>query len=259
MRNLQPAPTHLAGSLPLVPDQVVQPQAHHLTRLDPINDWIDPVLDGENPPDPCAGVTSQGQCEDNVAVSCRNYVIERIDCTEYGTACGWIEESSRYGCPCGNLPEEGRCDGEIRESCRRGRISAYSCASRGTRCGWEESEARYTCLDRPSCRLQDELGRCEGEVAINCDSARTTRDICFVDERLCTETDDGAVCLLPESDRDAGPGAPGDAGSEIVEEGGCGCKSARRPATRTAWAALLLSTPGWVLRRSRTAHPNRNP
>jgi len=178
----------------------------HMTRLDPIFDWIGPVIDGVDPPDPCAGVPAEGRCVDNVAESCRRGTLRQNDCTALGTECAYIEAAERYDCVCGDLDEVGRCDGTTREYCREGRYRRSDCERWGGSCGWDASEGIYDCLGSPVCRPEDEAGRCEGEVAISCVAGRTTRRLCELEALLCVATETGVACAEPASEQDAGEG-----------------------------------------------------
>lgn len=227
----------------------------HMTRLDPVWDWIAPVLEGVLPPDPCEGVGDEGRCDDDVALSCRRGMLRETNCSIWGAQCSYIDESARYGCPCGAVPEQGWCDGDVAESCREGRISQMNCATRGQRCGYVAEEDRYGCTGDPACLPEDEAGRCAGDTAIHCENDRTTRELCFVDGDVCLETETGASCEPAGGDADAGvdagalpdagtdAGATPDAGDDAPDAadlggggasgGGCGCRAAApRPADR---------------------------
>ncbi|MBN1944440.1 MAG: trypsin-like serine protease [Bradymonadales bacterium] len=243
----------------------------YMTRLDTIYDWIGPILAGEVPEDPCDGVSREGRCTDNVAETCPRGTLVQMDCTILGAECTYIEEAERYGCACGELGEFEWCDGDILESCRDGRIVQRNCLTRGGVCGWVGEEEGYDCVDSTVCRPEDETGRCEGTTAINCSDGRTTREICHADGMICTETEEGALCIdsgaEEETDEDtaflddaseepdAGDAAPfpdlGDladetdtgSGSQTAgsSEDDCGgCATARQgPADHLLWLALM--------------------
>ncbi|MBN2360639.1 MAG: S1 family peptidase [Deltaproteobacteria bacterium] len=217
----------------------------HLTRLDPIYDWIAPILAGEDPPDPCAGVTSTGRCVDNVAETCRNYTLRQIDCTALGTECMYIdsERGAGYGCVCVDLTEAGRCDNDVLESCRNSRVSLANCAASGRTCGYDTLRARYSCLETAVCRPEDEAGRCEGNTAIRCADGRTTREICTVAGYVCAADENGARCRDPNLPPDAGTaeaGAEDAASAGGVLEGGCGCRADSNGSNAIALGGLLL-------------------
>ena len=192
----------------------------HLTRLDPLFDWIGPVLEGEIPPDPCEGVGEEGRCVDTVAESCRRGTLRQTDCATWGAECTFIEEAGRYGCPCGDLGEFSWCDGDVVESCREGRIRQMNCGIMGASCGYVAAEGAYTCTEDPRCLPEDEEGRCEGDVAINCASGRTSRDLCYLEGLGCVVTADGAICGEPGADGDADADVDGDADGDDDGDGG---------------------------------------
>jgi len=230
----------------------------HMTRLDPLYDWIAPVLAGEEPEDPCAGIGDEGRCVDSVAESCRRGTLRQTDCSVLGTGCLYVEEARRYACACGDLSESGRCNGDSLEFCRDGRIVSFGCDRWGASCGFDGAEFEYTCLDNPSCRADDAIGRCDGDIAINCANERTTRELCYVDGRVCVTTAQGAVCQEPvadagiqgedASDSDADPYA----GLTAAGGGGCTCAAG---ASTIGHGTLLLScltalaVLGWRRRR----------
>ncbi len=198
----------------------------HMTRLDPIFAWIGPAIDGVDPPDPCAGVPSEGRCVDNVAEICRRDTLRQTDCNALGTECVYVAEAERYACACGELDAIGRCDGDTREYCRDGRISSYSCDRWGQACGWDAVAGRYDCVDFAACRPEDEAGRCDGEVAISCTAGRTTRQLCALDELECTATNPGVTCTEPvtETSPDGGLEASmNDGGLKVGGGGGVSC------------------------------------
>jgi len=225
----------------------------HMTRLDTIWDWIGPVLDGEIPEDPCEGVGRTGRCVDNVVERCPRGTLRYMDCTELGTECAYIEEAERFGCICGPITAVGWCNGDVVENCREGRVRQMNCNFMGATCGWDPAENRYTCVGHPTCRPEDEAGRCDGDTAIWCDAGRTTRELCYVDGRECIETETGVECsdagadgdadadgdvdgdadgdgdgdADADADADADSDTDDDAGDEdIEEEGGCSCRAA---------------------------------
>lgn len=218
----------------------------HLTRLDIVYaDWIAPTIAGQDPPDPCAGVTSEGRCVDNVAETCRNSALRQVDCSALGTECLYIDSQygGSYGCACNDLTEAGRCNGDVRESCRNGRVSQRNCATNGESCGYDAVDQTYTCIAAPVCRPEDEVGRCEGDTAIRCAAGRTTREICNAAGRSCVADDQGALCVDPNPQPDAGVDAgSSDAGVVGRLEGGAGCStSATSPAALVLGALLLLA------------------
>src|SRR5688572_28538023 len=113
-------------------------------------------------------------------------------------------------------------------------------------------------MDMPLCRPEDEPGRCDESVAINCADGVTTRSLCELEGLACNVGSSGAECGAAEVDAgfpdaiasDAGVVDTGaaieDAGipekmiTTDEEEGeGCGCSSAA-PSDRRASPLLLL-------------------
>jgi len=213
----------------------------HMTRLDIVyNDWIAPTIAGQDPPDPCAGVTSEGRCVNNVAETCRNSALRQTDCTALGTECVYIDDSQRYGCVCVDLTDVGRCDDDVVESCRSGRVSQRNCATNGETCGYDSAGQRYTCVAAPVCRPEDEIGRCQGDTAIRCADGHTTREICNAAGGTCVANESGAVCQAP-AQPDAGvDGGSDDTGVVGELEGGAGCSAIAAHPTLVALSALLL-------------------
>jgi len=207
----------------------------HMTRLDIIWDWIEPILGGEYPEDPCGDIATHGDCEGDVAVSCLHGRFDRRDCVELGSRCELVEEAGRYDCTCVGIPAESRCNGATLETCLDGRLQQVACGIYGRICGWDDAEGTYDCIDSPACRPEDEAGRCDNDVAINCHVGWTTREFCAVDGKVCVETSYGADCIAPSSDGDADEYADADidndaetdGGGEVftAHEGGCSCRA----------------------------------
>lgn len=228
----------------------------HLARLDVIYDWIGPILDGEVPEDPCDGLGREGRCVDNVVEWCPRGELRTTDCTPLGTECVYFDEDDRHGCACGEIDEVGWCDGDVLEYCRDGRVRQWNCGYMGATCGWDPEEEGYSCVEEANCLPEDEAGRCEGNTAIWCVDGHMTREICYADDGVCVEIDDGVACDYPvasegggatEDDSDAG-GFP-DVGNDATinqaepvvapESDECGGCSATESNTGT-WSGLLI-------------------
>jgi hypothetical protein len=225
----------------------------HMARLDEVYSWIAPVLAGEIPEDPCEGVTTEGECLGEVARWCRDATLNQLDCAALDSNCEYIDEARRHGCVCGDLDDVGRCNGNLLESCRRDRISVQDCAARGESCGWDGVEGRYACVDGTACRPEDEVGRCDGSIAINCAGGRTSRDLCQLDGRSCVQSTAGAICVAVIADAgvDASAVAADAGGGKSTEKGGCGCASAMPPGLVSVAGVLAATTLLCCVRRRR--------
>ncbi|MBW2457857.1 MAG: hypothetical protein JRI68_25350, partial [Deltaproteobacteria bacterium] len=52
----------------------------------------------EPPPDPCNGITYEGECNGNLLSWCDNEQVQTIDCSSSGKTCGWDNNYSFYNC-----------------------------------------------------------------------------------------------------------------------------------------------------------------
>lgn len=226
-----------------------------MVRVDAVFDWLAPVLAGESPLDPCNGLDYLGRCRGDLAEWCSRGEIRQIDCASLGTTCDYVNDQIGYICVCGDLDYFGRCDRGVAEYCDNGQYRRVNCERLGQGCGWIDDETGYYCTDTPRCRAEDEAGRCDRDVAINCTDGLTSRRLCGLEELECV-LDDGADCAGPAMDAgatdvglsddagfpDAAAPSPEDAGiapPEQPEEEGCGCSNAK-PTTSGAWLLPLL-------------------
>ncbi|MFH1809181.1 MAG: S1 family peptidase [Pseudomonadota bacterium] len=220
----------------------------HLARLDLVQDWMMPILAGEYPPDPCQGVSAEGRCDGDIALSCRNSNLVSVDCTTLGTTCSYVATAERFACTCGDLTDVGRCAGDILETCRDGRISSSDCAGRGRSCGFDSARGSYRCIDAAVCRPEDEGGRCEGDTLISCTASVTSRELCGVNGQRCEATSVGFACVAPV--QDAGPAADSGDDSPPPAGDGCGCGiQPGSPAGNGVALVLLLGLPLVARRR----------
>lgn len=213
----------------------------HMTRLDVLYaDWIEPILNGDTPEDPCDGLDYLGRCNGNVAEWCQRGTLQTRDCTAMGTTCEYLNDQVGFICGCGELSYLGRCNGDVAEYCDDGAFREVNCQARGQGCAWVNGEIGYFCTDNPQCTPEDEAGHCDGDVAVNCTDGFTTREDCAFTDEQCDVTGEGAACSSNTSEPppDASPDAGGDAvdidlgsvGPEITvvdspddSESGCGC------------------------------------
>jgi V8-like Glu-specific endopeptidase len=104
-------------------------------------------------PDPCEGITFQGECESgDVAVWCEKKQILRRHCQPCGQTCGWAGDA--LGNYCVNVPVTGHC-GEISlVGCCEGSqaiwcdeaadvLHSQECGDKG--CGWDLESGGYFC------------------------------------------------------------------------------------------------------------------
>ena len=203
-----------------------------LTRLDTIyDDWVQPILDGNPPPDPCEGIPREGRCVDDIAESCRRSGYRQTDCAEHGTTCEYIAEAERYDCVCLDDMGDGWCNGDQVETCREGRLRSFSCSMMGGgTCGWDPYEYEYTCVPiGTACRAEDAAGRCQGDTAISCADGITTREVCNAGGGACVETDTGAECAGPDTADEAGDSDEADGGVfPDLDEADTGVDDAKR-------------------------------
>lgn len=245
-----------------------------MTRLDAVADWIDPILAGETPVDPCNGLDYLGRCSGNVVEWCDRGQILQRDCTPLGTSCGWANNDVGYACTCGDLDYLGRCDGPVAEYCENGSYTRVNCGARGRACGWVDATTGYFCTSNPTCTPEDAVGRCTEDTLIRCENGVTTRRFCDQQGLVCRATPAGADCFDPGNVPDAGSTPPdagsapdasaGDAGDVQSDAGsnpgdaspgvpepkdeGCGCQTTRASGS-PFWLLLLLS--GVIVRRTR--------
>jgi hypothetical protein len=72
--------------------------------------------------------------------------------------------------PCGSLDGAGRCYGERAVWCENGSTRAQDCAA-PLGCGWDANFAGFRCVEPASdpCAGVDDLGQCDGDVAVRCE------------------------------------------------------------------------------------------
>jgi MYXO-CTERM domain-containing protein len=249
--------------------------------LDTIYSWIEPILNGDRPEDPCQGLDFLGQCHDNIAEWCQRGELRERDCGAVGATCEYMNDRIGYACDCGDLTYEGRCNGDVAQYCDDGVYRSINCQSRsGETCGWVNDDIGYFCTSHPSCLPEDEAGRCDGSVAINCQDGHMASQSCA--PQACHTTTNGAICGDgetpipgdPTADPDSGEpdagfvgfpdllGGTSDAEIRAGETGGAdntadGCGCATGGGRPDAGAMLWLFAAVWFVRRRRSKYPTR--
>ena len=100
--------------------------------------WVADVR-GAAAQDPCAGVTSEGTCQDGLARWCAGEWVEAERCTG-DRLCGWSAAADGYRCvasdqdPCRGAGPGGDCDGTTLRVCRRGALIEADCGACGLTC-----------------------------------------------------------------------------------------------------------------------------
>lgn len=169
------------------------------TRIDPQRSWVEGNTGPTTPPPGgCGGVTAEGRCMDGSAIWCEGTMLRSQRCAT-GTTCGYDRAASGYRCvtdavpdACGGVDAHGRCDGSTAVWCDAGVLRRRDCATcDGTprACGESAEHGGIYCISDP-CMGIDYLGRCEGAVAVWCDSGMLRRRDCGAEGRTCAWIDD---------------------------------------------------------------------
>lgn len=110
-------------------------------------------------PDPCGGLTGEGECAGQVAEWCQDGALRTRDCAACGEICVVRDELGGAYCadpstgdPCenGSLDFIGRCAGDIVEYCDRdsGEFTRVDCGRRGGTCGFVNDDIGNWCVRR---------------------------------------------------------------------------------------------------------------
>jgi MYXO-CTERM domain-containing protein len=83
----------------------------HLTRTDVAADFINPILGGDIPEDPCAGLDYLGRCNGQMAEWCEGSTFRQIDCEAEGGHCAYVDD--RVGWYCVEGPPDGSADAAV--------------------------------------------------------------------------------------------------------------------------------------------------
>jgi hypothetical protein len=100
--------------------------------------WVADVR-GTASQDPCAGLTSEGTCQDGLARWCAGQWVEAERCTG-DRLCGWSAAANGYRCvaseqdPCRGAGPGGDCDGTTLRVCQRGTLVEADCGACGLIC-----------------------------------------------------------------------------------------------------------------------------
>ena len=109
----------------------------HLTRLDPLDAWIQGVISGDFE-SACGEIDYLGRCDGNVAQWCDSGVVRQLDCQDRGQRCDFVDEQVGFFCaeapPCGDVDARGICEGESVARCRFGELVYQDCESEGATC-----------------------------------------------------------------------------------------------------------------------------
>ena len=79
----------------------------HMTRIDVLADFIQPVLDGGAPPDACEGLDYLGRCSGQVAEWCEGGQLQSVDCVGAGGHCDFVDNDTGWYCVDGAPPTSG--------------------------------------------------------------------------------------------------------------------------------------------------------
>jgi len=97
----------------------------------------------------------------------------------------------RSGAPpdCGELGAAGRCYGDRAIWCENGAARAAACGS-STACGWDGGAGGFRCVapELDPCAGIDDLGQCEGDVALRCDAGKLVSTACSSCGSACTRS-----------------------------------------------------------------------
>lgn len=233
----------------------------YLTRLDVIwDDFVEPVVGGEVTVDGCDPLSFEGLCEGEVAEWCQDGYVLRRDCGSLGTSCGLTNESTGFGCVC-DVGELGRCDGNIAQWCENGQLRSLNCEARGEACGWAGASFGYFCTRRARCGSDDsEVGRCDGDVHIQCIEERLQTTNCRQQGLTCGDDGGEPGCVedleaeVPDGQVDAPEGGDGSTEVDEVEldvdgEPSEGCSAV--PGSGGGSGLWMLAVLGLVWRRRR--------
>ena len=123
----------------------------HLTRLDPILDWLDSERVARRAP--CESeLDALGECNGQTARWCEDGRVLERDCEANGQLCGWIDDDLGFACSdasaCGEVNALGVCDGDVILRCRNSILVPDDCGARGMLC--EHSGRSPRCVEDPN-------------------------------------------------------------------------------------------------------------
>jgi len=166
-------------------------------RTDNYCSWLSSYI----PADPCGGETYQGRCSGNTAIWCEGSTIRTQNCPDYSLVCG-LDGSGNYRCvvppdPCNGETLQGRCEDGKAIYCSLGRVVTQDCAAAGYDCGLN-SEGNYRCIERQDpCGGETFQGRCEGNIAIWCESSTIMQSDCNAINQICSQDEWGNFRCIP--------------------------------------------------------------
>ncbi|MCA9562016.1 MAG: trypsin-like serine protease [Myxococcales bacterium] len=228
-----------------------------LTRLAPISDWIQSIVDEDYPEDPCMGQGSFSQCNGDLLEICWDSRFFQTNCGAFGGTC---QETNRgHACSCGDIDYIGQCDGNVLVYCtEEGSLRTRDCERRRQFCGWVDDETGYNCTFSAACNPEDVGGRCQNGVAINCSDGQTTSTNCGASNLACEIGQSGAQCVARSEEPDEDMGMAADveddglnfgvdlssdasaAGQSSPQNQAEGCSQASGPDAPTSLSLLLL-------------------
>jgi hypothetical protein len=202
--------------------------------LPPDDDPGAPADPGGPAGDACGGIDYLGECQGDTAVWCDAGALQNVDCTMYGTPCGYVDAETGYYCltPEGNAggvadagfspppsPEPdafvpppagggcdlgflGECQGDFARYCVDDQLVEVDCAARGQLCDYISDVVGYYCMDVPvaapvdECGGLDYLGECQGDTVVWCDAGQLYSLDCAAQGEFCgwISDDGGYFC-----------------------------------------------------------------
>lgn len=103
--------------------------------------------------------------------------------------------------PCGAVTRTGACRAGMALVCQDGVLQATAC-SVGHECGWSRVESGYRCVgsEADSCEGFNDLGACEGEIALKCDGGHLTASPCSLCGGQCVRSPKSGqvTCVIAE-------------------------------------------------------------
>ena len=140
----------------------------HLTRLDAVSEWIEPIVGTDPSVDECDDLSQSGRCEGNVAQWCSNGRVLEQDCNRSNQVCGQPDAQSGFRCldgpPCGDIGGRGVCDGDVLVRCRNGHLQHLDCAESGGSC--DDTGLNAVCLSTPAADAEPIDGGAGGDAGV---------------------------------------------------------------------------------------------
>jgi hypothetical protein len=173
------------------------------TRTDLVRSFIENIA-GVTPPigegDPCAGVTSIGDCspDSDVARYCAGGVLIRDECGASGVC-----RVGANGARCVDNADDicngetalGRCDGDVLHWCNGTEEVVRDCGGCGELCILIDNAVGSACIEN-NCGDVDYLGLCDGDTARWCSRGELSEETCTAGCGFVSDTS-GFYCLDP--------------------------------------------------------------